>query len=62
MIQILGLYLDFEGAENIDFLYVLILGLGVCWRILTRVWHIDFDLNIVSNLWYTHVLNFGSLS
>ena len=33
MIQILALYLDFEGAKNI---YVLILGFGGCWRFLTR--------------------------
>ena len=35
MIQILTLYLDFEGAKNIQVLKVLIWGFRGCWRVLT---------------------------
>ena len=42
--QILALYLDFEGVKNIHVLKFLIWGFGVCWRILTGVWHLDLDL------------------
>ena len=51
MIQIPALYLDFEGAKNIHFLWVLIWGFGGCWRFLTGVWHLDLDLNIVTGHW-----------
>merc|ERR1711954_85239 len=37
MVQILALYLDFEGAKNIHVLSVLIWGFGGCWRFLTGV-------------------------
>ena len=50
MIQILALYLDFEGAKNMHVLYVLIWGFGGRWRFLTGVWHSDIDLDIVLNL------------
>ena len=62
MIQILALYLDFEGAKNIHVLQVLIGDFGGCWRFLTGVWHLDLDLDMVTGLWYTHDSNFGSLS
>ena len=62
MIQILALYLDFEGAKNIHVLWVLIWGFGGRWRFLTWVWHPDIDLDMVTGLWYTHIPNFGSLS
>ena len=62
MIKILALYLDFEGAKNIHVLQVLIWDIGGCWRFLTGVWHPDIDLDMVTGLWYTHILNLGSLS
>ena len=46
MISILALYLNFEGAKNIHILRVLIWGFGGCWRFLTWVWHLDYDLDI----------------
>ena len=33
-----------------------------CWRFLTGVWDLYHDLDMVTSLWFTHVLNFGSLS
>ena len=54
-----SLYIDFEGARNIHVLKVLILGFGGFWQFLTRVWHLGLDLDMVSVLWYTYVLNFG---
>ena len=62
MIQISALYLDFEGAKYIHVLLVLIWGFGGRWRFLTGVLHLDLDLDMVTGLWYTHVLNFASLS
>ena len=62
MCQILALHLDFIGAKNILVLYVLIWGFGGCWWFLTRVWHVDHDLDMVTGLWYTLNKNFGSLS
>ena len=41
MIQILALYLDFEGAKNIHVLEVLIWSFWGCWRFLSGVWHLD---------------------
>ena len=61
MIQILALYLNFEGAKNIHVLEVLIWGFGGRWRFLTRVWHLDLDLNMVTGLYYTNDPNFPSL-
>ena len=37
-------------------------GFGGCWIFLTRVWHPDNDLDMVSGPWYTNILNFGYLS
>ena len=62
MFQLLTLYLDFEGAKNIHVPKFLICDFGGCWRFLTKVWHLDIDLNKVTGLWYTHVPNFVSLS
>ena len=62
MIQILTLYLDFEGAKNIHVLLVIIWGFGGCWRFLTGVWHLDLDLDMVTGLLYNYDLHFGSLS
>ena len=62
MIRILALNLDFEGAKNVQVLKVLIWGFGGCWRLLTRVWHLDLDYVMVTGLCYTHVPKFGSLS
>ena len=62
MFQILALYLDFEGAKNIYVLQVWICGFGGCWRFLTGVWHHDLDLDMATGLWYSHDLNFWSLS
>ena len=50
MISILGLYLDFEGAKNINVPLVLIWGFGGRWRFLTGVWHLDLDLEMVTGL------------
>ena len=62
MIQILDCYLFFEGAKNIHVLEVQIFGIGENWRFLTKVWHPDLGLNMVTSLLYTHVPNFSSLS
>ena len=62
MIQILGLYLDFEDAKNIHVLKVLLWGFGGCWRFLTGVLHLDLDLDMVNNLLNTLAPNFASLS
>ena len=62
MIQILALHLDFEGAKNIHVLQVFIWGFGGRWRFLTGVWHLEFDLDRVTVLWYSYIPNFGSLS
>ena len=61
MIQILALYLDFEGAKDIHVLLFLICGFRGCWRFLTCVWHLDLDLDMAIGLWYNHVPNFGFL-
>ena len=50
MIEILALYLDFEGAKNIHVLEVLIWGFGVHWRFLNGVCHLDHDLDMVTGL------------
>ena len=50
IIQILALYLDFEGAKNIHVLLVLIWGFGGCWRFLTGVRNSDLYLDMVTGL------------
>ena len=50
MIQILALYLDFEGAKNIHVLLVLIWGSGGGWTSLTGVWHLHLDIDMVNHL------------
>ena len=50
MIQILALYLDFEGAKNIHVLNVLIWGFGGPWMFLTGVWQHDLDFYTMRNL------------
>ena len=62
MFQILALYLNYEGAKNIHILKVLIWGFGGRWSFLTLAQHLDPDLDMVTCLWYTYVLNVGSLS
>ena len=62
MFQILALYLDFEGAKNIHVLLDPDLGFRWCWRLLIGVWHLDFELDMVNEFWYTQVPNCGSLS
>ena len=72
ILQRLSLYLHFEGAKNIcsfKFWYGALEDAGCSWwgfwgkcGFLTGVWHLDLDLDIVTVLWYTHALNFGSLS
>ena len=62
LIQSLTFYMDFEAAKIIHVLEVLIWGFGRYWKFLTWVWHLDVDLDLVTGLWYTNVLNFGSLS
>ena len=50
IIRILALYLDFEGAKNIDILKFLIWGFGRYWMFLTGVWYLDLYLDMVRNL------------
>ena len=58
----LALYLDFEWIKNIHVLQFRIWGFWGCFRFLTGVLHLDLDLDMVTGLWYTQILNFGSLS
>ena len=62
MLQILSLYFEFEGAKNIHVHEFLILGFGGHLKFLMRVRYRNLYLDMVTGLWYTHVLNFGSLS
>ena len=48
MFKIWGFYLDFEGAKKIHVLEVLIWGFKGCWRLITGVWHLDLDLDMVT--------------
>ena len=48
MFQILAYSLPFKGSKSI--------------HVLTGVWHLDFDLNMFTDLWYPNIPNFGSLS
>ena len=59
--QILASY-HFEGEKNIHVFEILGWAFGVCWRFLNEVWYINLDLNMVTGLWYTYALYFGSLS
>ena len=47
--QISAPYLGLEVAKNIHVLLVLIWGFGGCWRVLTGVWHLDLDLDVVTS-------------
>ena len=58
----MALYLDFEGANYIFVLKVLIWSFGGCWRFLPWVWHFDLDFALVSGQWFTNDLNSGYLS
>ena len=60
--QILALYLDFEDAKNIHVRQVLIWGFRGHWRFLIRVLHANIDLDMVTGLWFTCILDFGFLS
>ena len=60
MLQMLALYLDFEGAKNIHVLSVVIGGFGECWKFLTGVWHLDFD-KVTGSSWLS-LQSFVSLS
>ena len=48
--KILDSYLDFDGAKNIDVLYFLIWGLRGRWKLLTGVWHLDPNFDMVTGL------------
>ena len=37
------------------------MGFGGCCRLLTGVWHLDLDLNMVTDFLYTHIPNLGSI-
>jgi len=50
VIQILAIYLDFEGAKYSHVLRVLIWGFGGRWGYLTAVWYLDLDLDMVTGL------------
>ena len=60
--QIFCLYLDFEGANNTHVLKIFIWGFGGCWMFLIWIWHLYLNLDRVTGLWYTYILNFCSLS
>ena len=48
--QIVAIYLILEDAKNIHVLKVLKWGLSGHWKILTEVWHLDLDLDMVTCL------------
>ena len=50
MPQNLALYLDFEGAKNIHVLLVLIWHFDGGWGLLTWVWHLDINLDMVTSV------------
>ena len=56
MILNMALYLYFEGAKNIYVLSSPDMGFGECWgfgggwMILTWVWHLELDLDMVTGL------------
>ena len=56
------LYLDFESAKNIHVLKVPIFGFVGHWRFLSGIWHLDFDLDMVTGFCYTYDPKFSSLS
>merc|ERR1711954_110699 len=62
LIQIVTVYLDFEGAKNIHVLQILIWGFVGHWRFLIGVLHANIDSDMVTGLWFTRILNFGFLS
>ena len=62
MIQMLALYLDFEGAKNIHVHNVLIWAFGGGWRLLYGISFLNLELDMVTGLCYTYILNFDSLS
>ena len=62
MFRILALYLDFIYAKNIYATEVLMWSFRGRLMLLTGVWHLVLDFDIVTGLCYTHVPNFGSLS
>ena len=47
MIQILAYYLAFKGSNNIHVHWVLIWGYSGGWRVLTGVWHLDLEFNML---------------
>ena len=61
MIQTWALNLDLESAKTIHVFWNLIWGFGGHWGFLTEVWHLDFDLDMVTGFWSSHVPNFGSV-
>ena len=56
LFPILALYLDFECANNIHVLYVLIWDSGGCWKFLIGVLHLDLDLDMVMGLGFCFVI------
>ena len=62
IILILASYINFESAKIIHALKVLIWGFGGSWRLLTLVWHLDHDFDMVIGLFYIHDPNYGLLS
>ena len=50
MVQILALYLDFEGTKNNHVLQVIIWSFGGRWKFLTGGRHLDLDLDMVTGL------------
>ena len=61
MIKLVAVYLDFEGAKNIQIIQVLIWDFKGCWSL-----SLGFDIFILIWIWSlvfdTHDPNFGSLS
>ena len=50
MFLIVALYSDFVSAKNIHILKVLILSFGGVWRFLTRILHLDLELDMVNGV------------
>ena len=62
MIQILALYLYFNGANNILVIQVLIWGFGGHWMQLTQVWHLYPDLDMDPMVFDTPMFQILALS
>ena len=60
ILKILALYLHFEGAKNIQGLYLLIWGFCGGWRVLAGVLHLGLDMVMVTGF-YTPIFQILAL-